>query len=424
MSNNKFLLIFSAFLLVVFVLSGCSGSGGSGIDTHSLTVNIIGNGTVDVNGQSVTNGQVLQIEEDTIVDLEVHPAFEWVFNQWIGNNGYEVAQDGINTFKLTMDGNKEITAVFVEKATMIVTLNPICTADIEPADVPVYSSISDAISEADTGDVIEVYEGTYVENITVNKDITLRSTYPLDPEVRDETVIDGGSSYEPVVVISSDCHFYGMKVQNGDCADNIFSAGGGISINSDISPLIEYNKITNNSARYGSIFIGGGSTAVISNNFITNNHASFNGGGIYVSSSSPEIYANTISGNQAEDDGGGINVYSDSYPEIYANIISGNQAKRNGGGISVYNSTPIIYNNTITDNEADFDGNDAGNGGGIYVFNNSDIKDASGSLWVEENSPTAVEPNNTYSGNTHYDGTETDSSLNGANVYWESPDIK
>ncbi len=415
------IILFISFFALLLV--GCSGSGGPGVpdeNTYSLTVNIVGEGSVSAGGQSVTDGGELQITEDTILTLNVSPATDWELNDWVGENGDEIVEEG-SGYKLTMDGDKEVTAVFVETATIkVVKIGPVA----EPASTEVitYSTISEAIGNAVDGDVIEVGEGVYTENLTINTDITditLRSTFPLDPEVRDATVIDGGSSSEPVVIIESDCHLYGMTVRNGDCADTIFSAGGGISINSEISPVIEYNKITNNSARYGGMYIGGENTAIIANNTITNNHASFNGGGVYVSSSSPEIYGNTISGNEADGDGGGIHV-DDSSPEIYGNTISGNKAGRNGGGINVRSDfSSFIYNNTITDNEADFDDNDAGKGGGIYIATGSEINDASGDPWDEENAPPADELNNTYSGNTHYDGVDTDSTQDGADVYWE-----
>lgn len=379
--NKKLLVIISIISIFSLFLAGCSGTGGN---TYSLTVNIVGEGVVRVDGQNVLNGEVLKISRDAIIILDVIPALDWEFNQWAGENGDEVVPEG-SSFKLVMDGNKEITAVFVETADIIV--DPTFSGMV--AEPPwILNSIEAAINAANSGDVIEVCEGIYNENLTINEDITLRSTFPLDPDVRDATVIAGVSSDSAVIRIINDCHLYGLTVQDGISS----YSGGGIYINTSTAPVVEYNKIIDNEGVHGGgLEITGGSQAVIANNIFENNNANI-GGGIFIYNSEPEISNNSILNNFAADNGGGIAVY--------------------------YNSESTIYNNTITGNEADADDSDSGSGGGIYVSNDSDIKDDSGNEWDKENTPPAEESNNTYSSNTHYDGSNTDSSLNGADVYW------
>jgi len=85
------------------------------------------------------------------------------------------------------------------------------------------------------------------------------------------------------------------------------------------------------------------------------------GGAIFCHFSSPIIVNNTITDNSTER-GGGIGCWESS-PTIVNNTIAHNYANQ-GGGIFCRNSPPTIENNIITDNRAKF-------GGGIFCWNSS-----------------------------------------------------
>ena len=135
---------------------------------------------------------------------------------------------------------------------------------------------------------------------------------------------------------------------------------------------ITNNTISNNtgSGDGGGIYVHpiySSSAVTIDNNTISNNTASGNGGGIYAhsySSFSVAISNNTISNNTASINGGGIYAYSSTSSSviIHDNTISNNTASGNGGGIYVYYFSVTIYNNTISNNTA------SGDGGSIYVY--------------------------------------------------------
>ncbi|MEA3453639.1 MAG: DUF1566 domain-containing protein, partial [Candidatus Caldatribacteriota bacterium] len=95
---------------------------------------------------------------------------------------------------------------------------------------------------------------------------------------------------------------------------------------------------------------------------ITGGNGSF-GGGVYIYNCSPVIQNNTISENTALYDSGGISIIGGS-PTIQYNTISENTASNSGGGIYIHNCSPTIEYNSIT-------GNTATRGGGIYMHNSS-----------------------------------------------------
>lgn len=82
-----------------------------------------------------------------------------------------------------------------------------------------FKTIQEAIDAAPHGDVVVVAEGTYVENVRFNgKNITLRSTAPLNSGIVGTTVIDGNQG-GPVVTFAGTedgtCVLSGFTIRNG-----------------------------------------------------------------------------------------------------------------------------------------------------------------------------------------------------------------
>lgn len=272
-----------------------------------------------------------------------------------------------------------------------------------------YSSIDDAIGEAESGDVIMVGPGTYNENITVRKNIQIISTSGYG-----NTVIDGGNRASAVRFsnIKSDGVNYpkisGFTIQNGrspeghgggvtvDGSDvvvennRIYSNdstmdGGGVLISNYSNCVVRNNIIDSNTAlRFGgAIFVVGGSNPLLYNNTITNNNATgadygdwgSGGGAIYVDgNSSPQIIKNTITNNHADHAGGAITLRVNCNSVIEDNTITNNNAPYGGGvHIETEGGAPTIKNNVISNNQANYSSafSGSGFGGGISIYNNS-----------------------------------------------------
>jgi hypothetical protein len=219
-----------------------------------------------------------------------------------------------------------------------------------------FETIQKGIDAADNGNTVVVAEGKYVENIEFKgKNIVLRSTYPLDPAVVANTIIDG-DGWGFVVYFSGTedetCVLSGFTIQNGLAH---YGAGvrGGVK-DGYMRAAIRNNVIKGNLAPDEDSFGAGlawcGGT--IENNIITGNSAEWGGG---LCQCHGTIRNNVISGNWGIN-GGGLHLCDGT---IQSNVISGNVASGVGGGVNYCWGT--IQNNTIVGNYA------AESGGGLYL---------------------------------------------------------
>jgi nitrous oxidase accessory protein NosD len=260
-----------------------------------------------------------------------------------------------------------------------------------PSDQP---AIQAAIVVANDGERVLVAPGTYLEHIDFRGKAII-VTSESGPQV---TIIDAGNT-DPVVSFTSGegrgSVLNGFTLQNGRTNFSDVGAppdGGGIVINR-ASPTITNNLITNNHASRGSgiginfgsplirlntitgnindVTIGGGGggilisgegSAEILDNVISNN-VNASGGGIYIpgAGATPIIKGNVIKGNSVPlgAQGGGIYIVNSSNPLIVQNLITGNHASYGGGVYWTISSGvrgPILVNNTIADNDATTNG--------------------------------------------------------------------
>jgi len=255
-----------------------------------------------------------------------------------------------------------------------------------------YPTIQVAINAAADGDTIIVSPGRYIENIDfLGKAITVRSIDPLDQQIVESTIIDGGGARSCVRFKNNETNdslISGFTITNGNAngPHPIETCGGGIYCGGrdGSSPVISFNIIRDNSAAHfgGGIDAGGGSPIILSNT-IKANTAAF-GGGIDAGGGSLIILSNTIKGNTAGSGGGicssGLAPGCHTPVFIVSNTIEGNMAGV-GGGISADandNEETVILGNSISENRAKFSGGGLG-GQCVIVQENLFICNSSGS---------------------------------------------
>ncbi|CEL25988.1 hypothetical protein MB9_2377 [Methanobacterium formicicum] len=202
----------------------------------------------------------------------------------------------------------------IQKETYILTL-PVVNINNNHT----YSLIQDAINDNLTlnGDVIEIYSGTYLETVIVNKKLT-------------------------IMPVSNN----NVTIQAADSNHNVFTI-----TNSGNGSIIQYltlngniNLQANDCTIYMNTITGNGTSGIITSNSVNNaiiyNDITCNGfNGIQTNSSSNTIYGNTIQG-----------CVSGIYSENSNNKISSNDLTNNLYGIWTYISTDTIHFNRIAQN--------------------------------------------------------------------------
>jgi hypothetical protein len=222
--------------------------------------------------------------------------------------------------------------------------------DNGPAD---FATIQAAINAVyvQPGDTIRVRPGLYHGTVYLgSKDLVIRSD--AGPFV---TILDAEEAGSVVMLYNRTAatRIEGFTVRNG-----VDQTGGGLYIYGG-GPIVTRNIIMGNRAVGG--YLGYGY-----------------GGGIEVYGSAPVITRNLIIGNTALDGGGGIDVYYSGpstpgtcCPVIAQNTILDNRvtsASGIGGGILVAGAEPLVASCILS-------GNEAADGGGLYVDRMQGIPD-------------------------------------------------
>jgi parallel beta-helix repeat protein len=231
-----------------------------------------------------------------------------------------------------------------------------------------YASIQLAINAAANNDVINVAAGTYLEHITVNKNVKIYGAgWP-------NTIIDGAyASAQPVVYfppgISSTAVLSGVQVTRGGSGTPATSSnnGGGIKIDTSSPTIINTWANNNTATNGGGVYVSGG-TPKLQNVPAWNNQVIGSGGGYalqgnaVVTITADYLGTNgTIWWNSAGIEGGGVYIYQATASISGLRIFWNNSYTGGGIDLETLNDTVRLFDNTIASNYA------SNSGGGMYI---------------------------------------------------------
>ena len=220
-----------------------------------------------------------------------------------------------------------------------------------------YTSIQDAINNAQSGDIIYIHSGQYYENINIEKDGIIIIGANIN-----ETIIDGNNRHNVVNITSNSLYFgnltlingidmryhnaFGLNIINSNHITienvNINSCDNGVIFDSSYDSTINNSYIHDNLVR--GIMIVGRFENEKSNIEIMNNTLFNNSEGVSIQGQFK--CSNYIGSNKF--DNHNISIRTASYGRISENIIENNSINNSEiCGIYIIESGSNIFNNTI-----------------------------------------------------------------------------
>jgi len=223
-----------------------------------------------------------------------------------------------------------------------------------------YSSISAAVAAASAGDTIFVAQGTYNEDVTITKPLSLVG------ESKENTIIDATGMLNGIAVNGT-----GSVTITGFTVENADAAGVWITNSANVTVFDNIVKLNDKSLSNGTcpalngtpfeqgeaedcgegIFLSAVQRSNISSNLVTQN-----AGGILVTDDTGATHDNLISGNSVVHNtflDCGITLPSHSSAGVYHNTVSGNDSSYNGGpGVGIFAPGPgsKAYGNVVVNN--------------------------------------------------------------------------
>lgn len=244
---------------------------------------------------------------------------------------------------------------------LLICLNGFAQINV-PADYP---NIQQAINNANPDDVIIIANGTYTENLIIDKPLTITSEYinTNNPSDISNTILDGNNSGSTIKAtnISGNVIIKGLTIQNGNGSDfelypNVtIKAGGGIYAtniqNLNIERcIVKDNAITTTNNIAGGLLVKDSNITILACSFYNNasEAESFNGDGsaIYSINSQIDITNSLIKNNTSNGydfrsaisvNGGELNIQNTTIRDNFGGGYSGLVTKE--ADVTIQNST-------------------------------------------------------------------------------------
>ena len=213
-----------------------------------------------------------------------------------------------------------------------------------------YDIIQKALNDADSGDTIEVADGTYDGSVTFPYNYDGSVTFPYNKSIILKSVNGASSTTIQCVRIEESLE--------GTILEGFTITGGGISVNSGNLTIKNCTISGNTGYKGGGIKNYAYGIVTIIGSTISNNKASSKGGGIY-NDGHLTIIGSTISNNRIGRKGEPLNwgggIWNTGHLTITGSTISNNYADH-GGGIFNYKGSLTITGSTISNNYANHGG--------------------------------------------------------------------
>lgn len=202
--------------------------------------------------------------------------------------------------------------------------------------------------------------------------------------ISNTTTSEGGGIYASVSTLT----LTNSRVDGNTSA----SAGGGMNIGSSTLTLTDSHIDGNDAGYSGGGIYSDASTMTLVNSSVDDNEGGYSGGGINTGIGNLTLINSRVDGNTVNGTGGGIyltlgmatitnsqvstntsafaggGISSGGTLTLVNSTVSGNSAVSHGGGLDIRIGTTKLYNVTLANNTADSDGDNDGDGGGVYIF--------------------------------------------------------
>ncbi len=209
-----------------------------------------------------------------------------------------------------------------------------------------YTSIQAAIDDANAGDIVFVYSGTYSERVEIDKTLTLVG------EDVDTTLIDGGGSGVVVYVSANWVNISKFTIRNSgmplgagielyyvqNCTvtkNNVSDNWVGILLHHANNTTITNNRASN---KFEGISLGYANNNTLTNNALSNN---IEGISLYYSSN------NTIANNTFSKNSAAIHLYSSIGDRLWNNLMTEDGILLSGDLLEHWNTHTIDTSNTV-----------------------------------------------------------------------------